>query len=69
MDTPRLRDIPDDAPCTAFAPCPVSAYNRGLEDRRYDGCYFNPYRRGSAEWWEYEAGQRDAAREAMGRAL
>jgi hypothetical protein len=34
----------------------VGAYRRGFEDRRYDRCYFNPYRVGSAQWREYEAG-------------
>jgi hypothetical protein len=60
--------ISDDAPCTAFAPCPVGAYRRGWEDRSYDGCYYNPFGRGSVEWWEYEAGFRDAKVEA-GREL
>ena len=26
---PIRHAIPDDAPCTAFAPCPVGAYRRG----------------------------------------
>jgi hypothetical protein len=60
--------IPDDAPATAFAPCPVGAYRRGLEDRRYDGCYFNPYRAGSVDWWNYLKGFEDAKKEA-GREL
>ena len=49
--TARMRNIPDCAPATAFAPCPVGAYRRGLEDRRYDKVYFNPYRAGSGHWW------------------
>jgi hypothetical protein len=55
---PRLRDLPDDAPCSAFAPVPVGAYRRGIEDHEYDKCYFNPYSVGSAQWREYEAGWR-----------
>ena len=30
------RNIPDDAPASAFAPSPVGAYRRGFEDRYYD---------------------------------
>ena len=63
---PIRHSIPDDAPCTAFAPCPVGAYRRGLEDRRYDGCYFNPYRAGSVDWWDYQRGFEDAT---IGREL
>jgi len=61
---PIRHSIPDDAPCTAFAPNPVSPYERGLEDRRYDSCYFNAYRAGSGEWWDYQHGWEDAKKEA-----
>ena len=61
---PIRHSIPDDAPATAFAPCPVGAYNRGLEDRRYDGCYYNPYDRGTVAWWDYQKGFDDAKKEA-----
>jgi hypothetical protein len=65
MTTRTIRNnLPDDAPASAFAPTPIGAYRRGLEDRRYDGCYFNAYGRGTVDWWEYEAGWRDAKREA-----
>ena len=57
---PIRHSIPDDAPATAFAPCPVGAYRRGLEDRRYDKVYFNPYRAGSGHWWDYQRGFEDA---------
>ena len=60
----HLRNIPDDAPASAFAPSPVGAYRRGLEDRRYDGCYFNAYQRGTVDWWEYQKGWEDAKKEA-----
>lgn len=39
----RIRNIPDDAPATAFAPVPVGAYRRGFEDRTYDNAWFCPY--------------------------
>jgi hypothetical protein len=53
--------IPDDAPCTAFAPAPIGAYRRGFEDRTYDHAWFCPYRAGSAEAQEYAAGHTAAA--------
>jgi len=52
----HLRNIPDDAPASAFAPSPVGAYRRGFEDRYYDNAWFCPYRAGSAEAVEYAAG-------------
>jgi len=55
-------NIPDDAPCTAFAPAPVGAYRRGFEDRYYDHAWFCPYRAGSADAREYAAGQGAAAK-------
>ena len=58
--THAIRNIPDDAPASAFAPSPVGAYRRGLEDRRYDKVYFNPYRAGSVDWWDYQRGFEDA---------
>ena len=60
--------IPDDAPCTAFAPAPVGAYRRGFEDRHYDNCWFCPYAPGTVEAGEYAAGHR-AAREQEGKEL
>ena len=59
--TARMRNIPDCAPATAFAPAPVGAYRRGLEDRRYDNAWFCPYPPGSAEAREYAAGHVAAA--------
>ena len=53
--------IPDDAPATAFAPCPVGAYRRGWEDRHYDRCWFCPYAAGTVEAGEYAAGHAAAA--------
>ena len=50
------RNIPDDAPASAFAPSPVGAYRRGFEDRYYDNAWFCPYPPGSAEAVEYAAG-------------
>jgi hypothetical protein len=58
--TRRYRDLPDDAPCTAFAPAPIGAYRRGWEDRHYDRCWFCPYAAGTVEAGEYAAGQRAA---------
>ena len=55
--------IPDDAPCTAFAPVPVGAYRRGFEDRLYDHVWFNPFPAGSAEAREYAAGHAAAKME------
>ncbi len=55
------RNIPDDAPASAFAPTPVGAYRRGFEDRTYDHAWFCPYRAGSAEAVEYAAGHVAAA--------
>ena len=52
----HIRNIPDDAPASAFAPTPVGAYRRGFEDRYYDNAWFCPYRAGSAEAVEYAAG-------------
>ena len=59
MTTPtaRMRNIPDCAPATAFAPVPVGAYRRGFEDRTYDNAWFCPYPPGSAQAHEYAAGQ------------
>ena len=54
--TARMRNIPDCAPATAFAPAPVGAYRRGFEDRTYDNAWFCPYPPGSAEAVEYAAG-------------
>jgi len=51
-----IRNIPDDAPASAFAPSPVGAYRRGFEDRYYDNAWFCPYPPGSAEAVEYAAG-------------
>ena len=56
------RNIPDDAPATAFAPAPVGPYRRGFEDRYYDNAWFCPYRAGSAEAVEYAAGHVAAAK-------
>lgn len=61
----RIRNIPDDAPATAFAPVPVGAYRRGFEDRTYDNAWFCPYAPGSAAAREYAAGQGAGAK--MGR--
>ena len=58
----HLRNIPDDAPASAFAPSPVGAYRRGFEDRYYDNAWFCPYRPGSADAREYAAGQGAAAK-------
>ncbi len=57
----HIRSLPDDAPCTAFAPTPVGAYRRGFEDRIYDNAWFCPYRAGTAEAREYAAGHVAAA--------
>ncbi len=59
--TRRHHTIPDDAPCTAFAPAPVGAYRRGWEDRHYDRCWFCPYAAGTVEAGEYAAGHVAAA--------
>ena len=65
MTTPttasHLRNIPDDAPASAFAPSPVGAYRRGFEDRYYDNAWFCPYTPGSADAREYAAGHVAAA--------
>ncbi len=58
----HLRNIPDDAPASAFAPTPVGAYRRGFEDRYYDNAWFCPYRPGSADAREYAAGHVAAAK-------
>ena len=52
----HIRNILDDAPCTAFAPAPVGAYRRGFEDRTYDNAWYCPYAAGSVEAREYAAG-------------
>lgn len=59
--THAIRNIPDDAPATAFAPAPVGAYRRGFEDRTYDNAWFCPFPPGSAEAREYAAGHVAAA--------
>ena len=56
-----MRNIPDCAPATAFAPAPVGAYRRGFEDRTYDNAWFCPYPPGSVEAREYAAGHVAAA--------
>lgn len=56
-----IRNIPDCAPCTAFAPAPVGAYRRGFEDRTYDHAWFCPYRAGTVEAGEYAAGHMAAS--------
>ncbi len=65
MTTPltarAARNIPDDAPATAFAPTPVGAYRRGFEDRTYDHAWFCPYRAGTVEAREYAAGHMAAS--------
>jgi len=53
-----VRAICDDAPATMFAPAPVGAYRRGLEDAEYDACWYCPYRSGSRDAQEYAAGHR-----------
>lgn len=57
-----VRNIPDDAPASAFAPSPVGPYRRGFEDRYYDNAWFCPYRAGSADAREYAAGHVAAAK-------
>ncbi len=57
-----MRNIPDDAPATAFAPTPVGAYRRGFEYRYYDNAWFCPYRAGSTDAREYAAGHVAAAK-------
>ena len=57
----HLRNIPDDAPASAFAPTPVGAYRRGFEDRYYDNAWFCPYGPGTVEAVEYAAGHRAAS--------
>jgi hypothetical protein len=57
-----IRNIPDDAPCTAFAPAPVGPYRRGFEDRYYDNAWFCPYKPGSTDAREYAAGHVAAAK-------
>ena len=59
--TPTMRNIPDCAPATAFAPAPVGAYRRGFEDRYYDNVWFCPYPPGSRDAQEYGAGHVAAA--------
>ena len=56
-----MRNIPDDAPATAFAPAPVGAYRRGFEDRTYDNVWFCPFPPGSLDAQEYGAGHVAAA--------
>lgn len=48
MQTQRLRDIPDDAPATAFAAHPPRPYARGFEDAQ-ERAWWCPWRCGSAE--------------------
>ena len=60
----HIRNIPDDAPASAFAPTPVGAFRRGFEDRYYDNAWFCPYRAGSAEAVEYAAGHVAASKAA-----
>ena len=63
MTTTTIRNhIPDDAPCTMFAPAPVGAYRRGFEDRHYDHAWFCPYKPGSVDAREYAAGHVAAAK-------
>jgi hypothetical protein len=57
-----IRNIPDCAPCTAFAPAPVGPYRRGFEDRYYDNAWFCPYKPGSTDAREYAAGHVAAAK-------
>ena len=59
----HIRNIPDDAPASAFAPAPVGAYRRGFEDRHYDHAWFCPYRPGTVEAVEYAAGHVAASEE------
>ena len=60
--THAIRNIPADAPATAFAPAPVGPYRRGFEDRYYDNAWFCPYPPGSVEAREYAAGHVAAAK-------
>ena len=60
--TARMRNIPDCAPATAFAPAPVGAYRRGFEDRTYDNAWFCPYPPGNADARECAAGHVAAAK-------
>lgn len=67
MTPATMRAISDDAPASAFAPAPVAPYRRGFEDATYDRCWFCPYRVGSREATQYEAGHKagkQARREA-----
>jgi len=38
---------------------PLSPHRRGWEDARYQRIYHNPYKLGSAEYWQYNDGHRD----------
>lgn len=44
--------------------CTPNAYQRGFEDCRYLHRYMNQFPPGSAEWWQYEFGNRDACKTA-----
>lgn len=42
---------------------PITPYQAGFEDYRYNRQFTNPYPLGSAEWYQYAAGNADARRQ------
>jgi hypothetical protein len=62
MTAAQVRALPDDAPCSMFAPCPVTPWQAAHEDYA-EHVYYNRYSAGTAEWRQYEDGWQDAKQE------
>ena len=59
MTAREVARIADDAPATVFAPCPVGAYRRGVEDHR-EGAWFCPWQDNTPQAAQYRQGWQEA---------
>lgn len=60
MTAREVARICDDAPASVFAPCPVSPYRRGVEDRR-EGAWWCPWPSNSGQAAQYRQGWNEAS--------
>ena len=64
MTAAQVARISDDAPCSVFAPCPVSPYEAGFEDAQEPGGrWWCSWPRGSRGARQYAAGWQDGKRQ------
>ena len=59
MTAAQVRAICEDAPASVFAPCPVSPYRAGVENRR-EGAWFCPWPSNTSEAAQYRQGWQEA---------